>query len=262
MMSAIFDGRATQPIITSAPADARSVPAHAGRASASGAGNIRVIVPALDGARADRHSRLRGTGTGRRQPSGRHQGLGGDTSTRAAGRAGGADRAVSRSAPRPDAGRVYLPARDHPAAAVDGEAPGPQGQGPRGFGREAALGPEHPVDGRRARSGEAAGGRHPVGHGARQRLPGAAGRRHGRGPADAQEGEGQGRPRVERAAEGRDAGRRGEDGHRGAADQSRGHLRADVQPGRAFTARRSIPIRRSTTRPIRRARHSSRSRSA
>ena len=64
----------------------------------------------------------------------------------------------------------------------------------------------------------------------RQRVPGAAERRHGRRPADAQEGQGQGRPDVQRAAEGRDPGRREQDGHRRAADEPRGRLRAIVQP--------------------------------
>ena len=45
----------------------------------------------------------------------------------------------------------------------------------------------------------------------RQRLPRAAERRHGRRPEDAQEGRGDRRAQDERAAEGRDEGRRAED---------------------------------------------------
>ncbi len=87
-------------------------------------------------------------------------------------------------------------------------------------------------------------------------------RRHGRRAAHAQEGQGQGRARVERAAEGRDEDGRGQDGHRRRVREPRGHLRAVATARRSSTVRRSIRIRRSTTRPIRRAPRSSRSASA
>ncbi len=80
--------------------------------------------------------------------------------------------------------------------------------------------------------GQAPGGRHPVDDRARQRLPRAAGRRHGRRPEDAQEGRGDRRAQDERAAEGRDEGRRAEAGDRRSAGEPRGRLRSHLQPGR------------------------------
>ena len=81
-------------------------------------------------------------------------------------------------------------------------------------------------------------------------------------PADAEEGEGQRRPEVERAAEGRDEGRRDEGSHRHRAGEPGGDLRPLLQPDRTSTARRSIRTRPSTTRPTTPARRSSRSASA
>ena len=82
------------------------------------------------------------------------------------------------------------------------QEPEPQGQGARGRGGQAALGPERPVDGGVPGRRQAARGRHPVDDRPRQRLPRPAERRHGRRPADAEEGQGQGRARVQRAADG------------------------------------------------------------
>ena len=176
--------------------------------------------------------------------------------------AGGADRALSRRPADPDPRRLHLPARDRRAPAVSGEASRPEGQGAGGLRRQAALGPEHPVDGGGARGGQAPGRRHPVDHRAGERVPGPAERGDGRGPGDAEEGEGQGRARDQRAAEGRDEGDREDRGDRGGVGEPRGHLRAVVQPRRWCTARRCTPIHRSTTPTTRRARRSSRSRSA
>ena len=97
----------------------------------------------------------------------------------------------------------------------------PEGQGPRRRRGQAALGPRRPVDGGLPGRRQAARRGHPVDGGPRQRLPRAAERRHGRRPADAQEGEGQQRPGLERAAEGRDQGRRDEGSHRHRAGEAR-----------------------------------------
>ena len=54
--------------------------------------------------------------------------------------------------------------------------------------------------------------------------------------------QGQGSPRLERAAEGRDEGRRAEDGHHRGVGQPRGHLRPGLQPdGRLPAARLPVP---------------------
>ena len=105
-------------------------------------------------------------------------------------------------------------------------------------------------------------GRHPVDDGPRQRLPRAAEGRHGRLPADAEEGEGQGRPDVERAAEGRDEGRRDEGSDLRPVREPRGHLRALVQPDvRLPAAGLPVPARLLPA-VLRRAPRSSRSASA
>ena len=149
---------------------------------------------------------------------------------------------VPRSAARPDAGRLDLPARGHPAPAVDAEEQGPEGQGPGGRGREAAVGSEHPVDGGVPRSGEAARRRHPVDHGSRQRLPRSAVRRHGRRAADAEEGPGDRGARDLGAAGGRDEGHRAEDRHRRGAGEPGDHLRAELQPGGRLRAAALLPV--------------------
>ena len=71
-------------------------------------------------------------------------------------------------------------------------------------------------------------------------------------PADAQEGQGQWRPGVQRAADGGDEGGRAADGHHRGVREPRGHLRADRTRRRSSMVRPSIRIRRSTTPPTRR----------
>ena len=99
--------------------------------------------------------------------------------------------------------------------------------------------------------GQAPRRRHPVDDRAGQRLPRPAERRDGRRAGDAEEGEGQGRARVQRAAEGRDARSSRRRRHRRAVGEPRGHLRAVVQPDGGVRRADRIPTRRSTTRHYR-----------
>ena len=161
-----------------------------------------------------------------------HDGGGGENSQRPARCARGPDRPLSGSAPGAGACRFDLPARNHPAATVDGQEPELEGRRPRRRRREGKLGSGRSRARRAARRRQTAGRRHQMDDRPRQCLPRAAERRDGRGAAHAKEGVRCGKPENHRAAESHDSGGPNQRSDCHPAGQSAGDLRPGLQPGR------------------------------